>query len=65
MKKEFATFSGTVPALYDQYMGPLFFEPYAVDIASRIKEKNVQKVLEIAWGTGRVTRHIRQTIPSF
>ncbi len=64
MKKEFATFSGTVPALYDQYMGPLFFEPYASDIASRLKEKDVHKVLEIACGTGRVTKHIRQTIPS-
>ncbi|MEP7230221.1 MAG: hypothetical protein ABI691_08215 [Ginsengibacter sp.] len=48
MKKEFATFSGTVPALYYQYLGPLFFEPYAVDIAMRLKESNVQKVLEIA-----------------
>ena len=27
MKKEFATFSGTVPALYDQYIAPLFFTP--------------------------------------
>ncbi len=64
MKKEFATFSGTVPALYDEYMGPLFFEPYASDIAMRLKENNHQKVLEIACGTGRVTRHIRQTIPT-
>ncbi len=62
MKKEFATFSGMVPALYDQYMGPLFFEPYGSDIAMRLKESNLQKVLEIACGTGRVTRHIRQTI---
>ena len=64
MKKEFATFSGTIPALYEQYMGPLFFEPYALDIAMRLKETNLQNVLEIACGTGRVTRHIRQAIPS-
>lgn len=62
MKKEFATFSGTVPALYDQYLGPLLFEPYAADIASRLKENNIQNVLEIACGTGRVTRHLRKTI---
>ena len=64
MKKEFATFSGTVPALYDQYMGPLFFEPYAADIASRLKENNIRKVLEIACGTGRVTKHIRRAVPA-
>ncbi len=64
MKKEFATFSGTVPALYDQYMGPLFFEPYATDIAMRLKENNFHKVLEIACGTGRVTKHIRKAIPT-
>lgn len=64
MKKEFSTFSGTVPALYDQYMGPLFFEPYAADIASRLKENNVHKVLEIACGTGRATNHIRKAIPA-
>ncbi len=64
MKKEFATFSGKVPALYDQYMGPLFFEPYATDIALRLKENYFHKVLEIACGTGRVTKHIRKAIPT-
>lgn len=62
MKKEFATFSGTVPALYDQYMGPLFFEPYALDIAGRLKKIQPNNVLEIACGTGRVTKHIRHAL---
>jgi ubiquinone/menaquinone biosynthesis C-methylase UbiE len=53
-----------VPALYDQYMGPLFFEPYAADIASRVKEKNNNIVLEIACGTGRVARHLRTAMPA-
>ena len=64
MKKEFATFSGTVPVIYDEYMGPLFFEPYALDIASRVKGKDVHKVLEVSCGTGRVTRHLRKAIPA-
>lgn len=64
MKKEVATFSGMVPALYDQYLGPLLFEPYAADIAMRLKENNIQRVLEIACGTGRVTNHLRKGIPA-
>ncbi|MEO6329914.1 MAG: class I SAM-dependent methyltransferase [Ginsengibacter sp.] len=64
MKSEHATFSGSIPANYDRYLGPLFFEPYALDIVSRIKEGNIQRVLEIACGTGRVTMHLRKAIPS-
>lgn len=48
---------------YDQFFGPLFFEPYAIEIAKRIDPALVSIVLEIAAGTGRVTRHIRERIP--
>jgi ubiquinone/menaquinone biosynthesis C-methylase UbiE len=63
MKLEHIAFSGSVPANYEQYLGPLLFEPYAQDIASRISKTNVQSVLEIACGTGRVTKHLRNLIP--
>jgi ubiquinone/menaquinone biosynthesis C-methylase UbiE len=49
---------------YDEFYGPLFFEPYAIEVAGRIKATPVSIVLEIAAGTGRVTRHIREAIPS-
>jgi ubiquinone/menaquinone biosynthesis C-methylase UbiE len=51
-------FAGSVPANYDQYLGPVLFEPYALDIASRIDKSSYHKVLELACGTGRVTKHL-------
>lgn len=58
MKSEHTQFSGTVPANYEKYMGPMFFEPYALDIASRVDASTAQNVLEIACGTGRVTAQL-------
>ena len=40
------------------------FEPYGRYLASRIEGANLKSVLEIAAGTGRVTRHIRKALPS-
>lgn len=54
-------FAGSVPSNYDRYLGPVLFEPYAVDLASRVK--NAKDILEIACGTGRVTRHLAEKIP--
>jgi ubiquinone/menaquinone biosynthesis C-methylase UbiE len=50
------SFAGTVPENYDRYLGPVLFEPYAVDICDRISD--AKNILEIACGTGRVTRHL-------
>ena len=63
MNPQFTSFTGTIPGNYDQYMGPLFFEPYAIDLAARVKNTEPKKVLEIACGTGRVTKHLRETLP--
>lgn len=52
-------FSGNIAAHYDQYLGPLFFEPYAIEVAKRIDPGSVFVALELASGTGRVTRHLR------
>lgn len=52
------------PAIhYDQFFGPLFFEAYALEVENQIDSIQVSTVLEIAAGTGRVTRHIRERIP--
>ncbi|MCB1624226.1 MAG: class I SAM-dependent methyltransferase [Pseudomonadales bacterium] len=57
-------FAGSIPLLYDQYMVPLIFEPYAADLASRIALRQPSFVLEIAAGTGAVTRRLASELPS-
>jgi SAM-dependent methyltransferase len=57
-------FTDSVPHNYDRYLGPLLFEPYAEDLANRIQPKANHKVLELACGTGRLTRHLITVLPS-
>ncbi len=56
-------FADSIPQLYEQYMVPLIFEPYAADLASRIALRQPSRVLEIAAGTGVVTRKLADTLP--
>lgn len=56
-------FTGSVPQTYDRFMGPLFFEPYAVDLVQRLPA-DTNRVLELACGTGIVTRKLRDKLPS-
>jgi ubiquinone/menaquinone biosynthesis C-methylase UbiE len=49
-------FAGSIPENYDRYMVPLIFEPFAVDLAQRAASFSPNAVLEIAAGTGVVTR---------
>ena len=56
-------FSGPIPKHYDQFSGPMFFEPYAIEVSNRIDPSSVNVALELASGTGRVTRHLRAVLP--
>jgi ubiquinone/menaquinone biosynthesis C-methylase UbiE len=49
-------FAGSIPENYDRYMVPLIFAPYAADLAERAASLSPNAVLEIAAGTGVVTR---------
>ena len=51
-------FTGSVAQFYERYMVPLIFEPYAVDIAKRVALAAPDRVLELACGTGVVTRQL-------
>jgi ubiquinone/menaquinone biosynthesis C-methylase UbiE len=57
-------FFGSIPQHYEQYLGPMFFEPYAVEISKLIDPSSVLLALEIGSGTGRVTRLLREVIPA-
>lgn len=50
-----------IPGKYERYLGPYLYEPYAIYTAGMIKN-SPQFVLELAAGTGRVTRHIAEKI---
>jgi ubiquinone/menaquinone biosynthesis C-methylase UbiE len=56
-------FAGSIPELYERYLVPLIFEPYALDLAKRLAEIQPQQVLETAAGTGVVTRAIASRLP--
>src|SRR5437764_4338042 len=49
-------FAGSVPEIYDRYLVPLIFEPYARHLAERLAAVDPRHVLETAAGTGVLTR---------
>jgi ubiquinone/menaquinone biosynthesis C-methylase UbiE len=57
------TFAGSIPALYDRYLGPLIFAAYASDLAARLADLQHGRVLETAAGTGVVTRALAVALP--
>ena len=59
-----AAFSGAVPGNYDRFLGPALFEPYAADLIARIPREEGLRVLEVACGTGIVTRRLREALPA-
>lgn len=57
-------FAGSIPELYDTYLVPLIFEPYAADLARRVAAVRPRRVLEIAAGTGVATRAMSLALPA-
>ena len=56
-------FAGPIPQVYDRYLVPLIFEPYAADLALRTVQRQPSRVLETAAGTGVVTRQLATMLP--
>ena len=56
-------FTGAIPQLYETYLVPLIFEPYAADLVNRLATRSLTRVLEIAAGTGVVTRALAAMLP--
>jgi ubiquinone/menaquinone biosynthesis C-methylase UbiE len=56
-------FGGKISMNYEYYLGAFLFEPFAVDLAARLNFTGVSRVLELAAGTGRLTKHIAEALP--
>jgi ubiquinone/menaquinone biosynthesis C-methylase UbiE len=63
MEKTTLFFGGAVSQNYEDYLGAFLFEPFAVDLTARLNLDGVSKVLELACGSGRLTKHIAEALP--
>lgn len=57
-------FVGSIPEIYDRLFVPLIFEPYAIDVAVQLAKNAPGSVLEVAAGTGAVTREMAARLPA-
>jgi ubiquinone/menaquinone biosynthesis C-methylase UbiE len=57
-------FQGAIPENYDRYLGPVMFKPWAEDLVLRLAGRKYERVLEIACGTGIVSRRLRDALPA-
>ena len=57
-------FAGSIPAIYDDCLGPWLFEDYAEEVARRAKALAPKDVLETAAGTGIVTAKLAEALPN-
>lgn len=55
-------FVGSIPENYDRYLGSVLFEPYAADLVKRVRVPEGGSLLEVACGTGIVTRRLRDQL---
>jgi ubiquinone/menaquinone biosynthesis C-methylase UbiE len=64
MSDQASQFVGSIPENYDKGLGPHIFVDYAADLARRVAAAKPARVLEIAAGTGIVTRMLRDALPA-
>lgn len=56
-------FAGAIPEVYERFLVPILFEPYAADLARRAAQLQPREVLETAAGTGVLTRALVAALP--
>ena len=56
------TFGGSIPEYYDRCLGPAQFDPFGRELAALVPRDPGGDVLEIACGTGLVTRRLRDRL---
>jgi len=57
-------FAGSIPKIYETQLVPLIFRPYAADLARRLAAHPPRRLLELAAGTGVVTRALAAALPA-
>ncbi len=57
-------FRDNIASVYESHLVPLIFEPYAADLVRRLAPHPATRVLEIAAGTGVVTRAMATALPA-
>jgi SAM-dependent methyltransferase len=55
---------GSMPDAYDQFLAPVVFKPFALDLARRAASHSPRRVLELAAGTGVLTRKLVAALPA-
>lgn len=63
MTSQSSLFVGSIPEVYDAGLGPVLFHDFADDLARRIGAMAPEAVLEIAAGTGILSRRLRDALP--
>jgi SAM-dependent methyltransferase len=58
-----SAFSGPMSEIYERFLVPMIFEPYAAELAARVVAAGPRRVLEVAAGTGVVTRAMASCLP--
>jgi SAM-dependent methyltransferase len=64
METSDSSFTDDVARFYEATLVPLIFEPYAEDLAARAVALEPNNVLEVACGTGVVTRALAAALPN-
>ncbi|MEV6067251.1 class I SAM-dependent methyltransferase [Nocardia sp. NPDC052001] len=62
MSADDSVFTGVVAKFYETYLVPLIFEPYALPAVRLLSAPDISEVLEIAAGTGVVTRALAREL---
>jgi len=57
-----AAFVGSVPENYDRYLANVFFNPFAEDLVARLPVSDGTRVLEVACGTGLLSRRLAERL---
>ena len=63
MNKDASKFVGSIPEHYDACLGPRIFAGFADDLVRRVVQAGARSVLELAAGTGIVTRKLQDSLP--